>query len=339
MKKLLFTILSISCTICASCQEIKSKTYELEATVVDQDGSPVENATVKGSSERLILRDTIPQGEYVPTHVKTDSEGKAKLSLLRYSEWPSGVLVEKNGYYTTRQKIEWPPFKNGDNRTQSSSIIQLKKIMNPTRMYAHSNSGSAEKIVKIKQFNVKYGFDLQYAEALPPLGNGKHADFYFILEGDYKSKYDYNMTLKIMFTNKSDGVVAFDTASRLNPRENNIQGSSLQSDYTAPESNYKQSIIKKTWSSKNDSNPQCDNDMRKNYYFRVRTITDEDGKLVSANYGKIYGDFFFEPANIEWGYYASLMLVDTYFNPSINVRNVEFDTGKNLLKNSDVIHP
>jgi hypothetical protein len=82
-----------------------------------------------------------------------------------------------------------------------------------------------------------------------------------------------------------------------------------------------------------------DNDMKKNYYFRVRTKTDAQGRIVSANYGKIYGDFFLDPANFDWGYYATLMLVDTYFNPTNNDRNVEFDLKKNLLQNSDVKYP
>ena len=56
----------------------------------------------------------------------------------------------------------------------------------------------------------------------------------------------------------------------------------------------------------------------RNFYFRVRTVTDKDGKIISAHYGKIYGDF---PSFIH------------YFNGTANDRNLEFDIGRNLLGN------
>ena len=56
----------------------------------------------------------------------------------------------------------------------------------------------------------------------------------------------------------------------------------------------------------------------RNYLFRVRTVVDDKGNIVSAHYGKIYGDF------MEFKY---------YLNPTPNDRNVEFDPKQNLLKN------
>ncbi len=339
MKLILVLIMISSSVFFASCQELKRKAYTLDATVVDQDGKPVVDAIIVGSSDKIVSRNPIPQAEYEREQAKTDIQGNAHITLMRYSEWPSGVLVEKDGYYNTKKTVTWPQMTDGKNCSHAISSIQIKKIKNPVGMYACSNSGSAEKIAKIKQFNTKCGFDLQYAEALPPLGRGKYADFYFTLEGNYESNSEYNMTLKIEFPNKLDGIVEFDTAGRINSRETNIQGSFMQSNYEAPESGYKQTVVKKSWNSKVDTIPQNDNDMKKNYYFRVRTKTDAQGRIVSANYGKIYGDFFLDPANFDWGYYATLMLVDTYFNPTNNDRNVEFDLKKNLLQNSDVKYP
>ena len=59
-------------------------------------------------------------------------------------------------------------------------------------------------------------------------------------------------------------------------------------------------------------------DPNKNYYFRVRTKVDDRGNIVSAHYGKIYGDF---------------MQFKYYLNPTINDRNVEFDPKQNLITN------
>ena len=58
-------------------------------------------------------------------------------------------------------------------------------------------------------------------------------------------------------------------------------------------------------------------DENRNYFFRVRTVLDEEGNVKSALYGKIYGDF---------------MQFRYYLNPTLNDRNVEFDPEHNLLE-------
>jgi phage-related protein len=52
------------------------------------------------------------------------------------------------------------------------------------------------------------------------------------------------------------------------------------------------------------------------YLFRVRTALDQQGNVVSARYGKIYGDF---------------MQFTYYYNPTPNDRNIEFNPKQNLL--------
>jgi hypothetical protein len=61
---------------------------------------------------------------------------------------------------------------------------------------------------------------------------------------------------------------------------------------------------------------ETNRDVHHNYYFRVRTKLDENGNVVSARYGKIYGDF---------------MQFSYYLNPTPNDRNVEFDPKQNLI--------
>jgi hypothetical protein len=59
------------------------------------------------------------------------------------------------------------------------------------------------------------------------------------------------------------------------------------------------------------------------YIFRVRTKLDKDGNIIGANYGKIGGEFEFDPKGaIFFGY---------YFNPD-GTRNLEEDKENNLFK-------
>jgi hypothetical protein len=65
-----------------------------------------------------------------------------------------------------------------------------------------------------------------------------------------------------------------------------------------------------------------------NYFMRVRTVRDKDGRVVSALYGKIHGDF-------RWfiGTRApkSGLAFTYYLNPD-GTRNIEYDPKRNLLK-------
>ena len=52
---------------------------------------------------------------------------------------------------------------------------------------------------------------------------------------------------------------------------------------------------------------------------------DDQGKIVKANYGKIYGP-------VQYGNLGGRLVLRMmyYFNPEVNSRNLEFDPKKNL---------
>jgi hypothetical protein len=59
------------------------------------------------------------------------------------------------------------------------------------------------------------------------------------------------------------------------------------------------------------------------FFLRTRVRLDANGKIVSANYAKVVGDFYLVPQ-------GSLMF-SYYFNPVPNDRNLEFDPKRNLF--------
>ena len=63
-----------------------------------------------------------------------------------------------------------------------------------------------------------------------------------------------------------------------------------------------------------------------NYFFRVRSKTDDKGNVTNALYGKIYGDFGenFGRGELNFIY---------YLNPKPNSRNMEFNPQQNLFTN------
>ena len=64
-----------------------------------------------------------------------------------------------------------------------------------------------------------------------------------------------------------------------------------------------------------------------NYFFRVRTVMDENGKIKSALYGKIIGDIAVDVFHSK----TPLILFSYCLNPNLNDRNMEFDPKKNLF--------
>ena len=93
--------------------------------------------------------------------------------------------------------------------------------------------------------------------------------------------------------------------------------SKLKSDYLAPEVGYKSESKYYEYRSSDDPMESNFNRFRM-YYFRIRSQVDEDGKVVSALYGKMSSEF---------------PKLHYYLNPNDNDRNVEFDSKKNLFMN------
>lgn len=65
-----------------------------------------------------------------------------------------------------------------------------------------------------------------------------------------------------------------------------------------------------------------------NYFFRIRSEVDENGKLTRAMYGKIKGEIKVEPRSGTLG----MVLFFYYLNPDYT-RNLEFDPNRNLFDN------
>jgi hypothetical protein len=272
--------------------------------------------------------------------VSTDVHGKAIIRFKSLPEPEGNMSFYQDGYYPTQQRFEWTRPDGFDGKTREATVKAfLKPIKNPIPMYAHDNSGAMEKIASIAELGNEYGYDLKMSEPLPPLGKGKVADFTFIVHGFNHGNSNYDLKLEVRFPNPNDGIVEFTTPQRSAVTEPIQTGSLLISGYEAPKDGYIQNILRKVKRSGIETRRETDVDFRRNFYFRTRTVTDASGNIVSAHYGKIYGDFQFDAANKDWGYLCTLAMVTTYFNPTPNDRNVEFDPKRNLLPGGRVVRP
>lgn len=276
--------------------------------VRDQDGNAVPATSLRITGDSAALK----------KNPETDKEGASNrdglLEIELKSKGEIWITAEKAGYYRSEglaynyrsipnemerafSRKRWEPWN-------PTVEVTLKQIIKPIPMYARTlRKGLPPNVERV-------GFDLVEGDFTHPNGRGKVADLIFTPDVKDRGNDDYDMKITVTFSNPKDGIAPFPVFPPLN-------GSVLRSPHQAPEAGYLAEWM--VWRSRQPKAPESSNYDPDNhaYFVRVRTVVDKKGNIVSANYGKIYGDF---------------MNVTYYLNPTPNDKNVEFDLKQNLLR-------
>ena len=267
--------------------------------VVDDEGVPVTNTTVYGQWQNDYPRRTWK--ETFLTHENGEFVAKGKVGG-RF-----GFYVKKDGYYLSSTGVnfhwregvsplvkdgKWQPY--GEKRT-----LVVKRKKNPVPM------GSLHYTpITVPVTNVWLGFDMSSFQWTKPYGNGEHDDMLLRFNYEMHDKYAAQWaTMDVSFTNNPFAgvyVLPQDTYSDMkSPYLANTNAMFVQAHTFRHEffNKYVDSIGK----------GDC-------MVFRTRTRVDENGKLVAAHYGKIYG---------LWEFSTMIRIKDIFFNPTPNDPNLE----------------
>jgi hypothetical protein len=270
--------------------------------VVGDDGNPIVGANVS-------VQYTIPavpnSGGQTYGEVKgiTDTNGMFSASHTD-SSLGLGIIVEKVGYYATHIGYQ---FYFDEKKRNPTFTSVLKQIGKPIPMYAKSLNSHVPDLDK------PVGYDLVAGDWVGSYGKGINSDILFTGHFDKHSDGESDFTLTVSFPKAGDGIQEFKAPLLLQDAANGM--SDLRSGQMAPTNGYQSEWIQ-TDNRKPNVPIKTNRDPNRNFYFRVRTKLDENGNVVSARYGKIYGDF---------------MQFSYYLNPTPNDRNIEFDPKQNLL--------
>jgi len=267
--------------------------------VVDETGQPVTNANIAvgfyqggnawvGETKSETIRGTSDSNGLFSAQGRCIND----VSMFAEKEGCYRTSAERYFYNTKMKKGRWQPWN-------PTNTIVLKQIKNPIPMYVRGvNLG-------VPGFDEPLGFDLEKGDWVAPYGKGVISDFIFYATLDKRSSQDSDYRLTLIFPNEKDGIQTFGETT----------GSKFKSDHNAPLNGYLSE-----WKQFRKRRPKIGEtnniDQNRKFYFRIRTKLDEQGNIVSAQYGKIYGDF------LQFAY---------YLNPTPNDRNVEFDPNKNLF--------
>ncbi len=289
-------------------------TATMKVRVVDENGLPVVGA-LAGVGFEMSKKSGIGT-ESVGERGLTDNRGEA---LFR-GQTPSGYVsygARAEGYYVTtnlkyqfeaREGPEWLP------KDKEVDAV-LKKIGSPVPMYVRRVSAEIPATTQI------VGFDLMAGDWVAPHGKGLQGDLLCKVSRRFVNRRDYDVVLEIIFASHKDGVVPFVEKTPLD------RGSELRMPRTAPEEGY-QSTLQTAMRRRPSDVPIEDARPDMNYFFRVRTVLDESGRIKSALYGKVHGDIQIDPFNSK----TCVIIFNSYLNPTPNDRNVEWDRSRNLAK-------
>lgn len=266
--------------------------------VTDELGNPVSNANIKvlfrmlsGPSDGERIRGaTDDNGLFA-------AEGRTTDTVF--------IGVEKTGYYPSRaqynaQSLNPSRLKNGRWLPWNPTIpVVLKSGRKPTHMvlkYEH---------MRIPRFDAPLGFDLEIHDWVAPDGKGKVIDMVVQFEniGD-SSPY---RKLFVEFPGEMNGAYV----------RKKDDYSVLKSHYHAMTNGVYETRIENSDGRRGPAHVLLSGG---DYLvFRVRCKVDKHGKLISAQYGKIYGpfDYYVQSKN--------KMRLSTMFNPVENDTNLEFD--------------
>jgi len=251
----------------------------------------------------------------------TDGKGNVTLSVLTQNGVMGyGTKYGSTGYYGTHDDYQFKNTNGGKWQPWNPTLnVVVKPILNPIPMYAQEVCLPNGYYMTIPATNTPVGFDLEAGDWVAPYGKGSVSDFIFTMQiktpyGRMTQPYDVIWTLS--FSNKGDGV-----QSVLVPK--NV-GSAFRLPRLAPETGYQPTLVQEiSYDGKQWKKGAVGEDQ--NYFFRVRTVQDDQGNIKSALYGKIAGPI--ECAQI------GRILFTYYLNPTPNDQNMEFDPKKNLFKN------
>lgn len=334
MKAIAFTIQSVavmgsafSVPIPTSPVSISAKAAVVARIVEEDTGEGIAGLPVVCilPSSKNLLGDI----RYTVVTNNTDKNGEVHFSGTTCGDKVEYFIAGRNGYYpqpylnvqftnmTEAIFKKWLPY-------DEVQIVTLQKIGRRTPLFVKEARPKRNQDLMTAP-DRKFFYDLVKGDWMPPFGKGEFSDIEFKLlpREDFgigrgpsgKPKPYFRDTISVAFVGEGNGII------KIEPPPN-----AVLKVRTAPENGYQQDF--RIWSGLTKTMRSDDSaDKEACHAFRIRTVKNEKGKIISSYYGKIYGDFAmkFNRDSTPRGVYFTY-----YLNLTPNDRNLEWDMKHNL---------
>ena len=295
--------------------------------IVDDDGSPVEGVAVKlyGHSDAMMISNGLG-ALHDEVNGRSNKDGLFR-TWRHLQNIPSlSFCMTKTGYYNAGGNTEHLLDDEG-----KIGCVAIKKRNAPIplfvkKMGAYEYEESTEDL--FSKGNGVLQFDFLKGEWLPPVGNGEIADVEFrrLPHEDFgEAAHDvikgqsYRDSMSVKFLGEDNGLVEM----RIRPDDElKIR--------TSPEEGFTKDLVCYRGVAK-DLQRYDSYDKNRCFCFRIRTRKNDNGEIVEAYYGKIYGDIrllamvspYVPVASVRFTYYLNLRNLDR--NLEWNRQNLCFD--------------
>ena len=309
---ILLLLATVHCCFAAKGVITAGRLARITVRVSDESGQPLANTIASvGTFSHHVPGDGFGEDKSANYSHLTDDKGLAVFEFVCLTGEVSYRVRNEGYYYDRGGEFAFQTLQNGQWQPWNPTVeVVLKPVLNPIPMYAKRVG-----LMHLPAEDTPLGYDLMAGDWVPPHGKGTNTDLIFFYQSQVTDpRWGYDLSLSLTFPNAADGI-----QSVLLPLR---KGSVLRM-RTAPESGYTNKLFQRVHrlSKETPNNSSVNDDL--NYYFRVRTVQ-TNGQIVSALYGKIYGD-------IELTVNGDLNFT-YYLNPAPNSRNLEFNTKSNLIK-------
>ena len=213
--------------------------------------------------------------------------------------------------------------------------IKLQRVEHPIPLFVKQLFCRGSDSVCSNYFDIGEGkmqFDMLKGSFLPPIGKGEYADICFTrLEREDlgigtnfngRTSLAYRDGMMVEFLGEWNGMVEMPSKKTDGIKIRTASLDGYKADYLVTKGKDKSVTYFAS------SNPD------RNFAFRIRTKKDENGKIVSAFYGKIYGDIDFKKFTSKVPVAAPSFMY--YLNPTSLDRNLEWDMKNNLCPNPNL---
>ena len=286
---------------------------KIEVTIRDEALSPVPNIEVIAVFPQS--SDELAKYRFVKKRAATGKDGGIVFADKTILNPSIGVQLAK--HYVSGREVELNVNEGGQKDGQWLPIpfieqLILKKIIKPVPMYA-----VAAWPIVLPAKDGSFGFDLEKRDWVVPHGAGAKSDLIFTLEKKEDSVLGNSATLRVTFSNPSDGLIPLyelpGVESELKlPRIAPMEGYEAERKFTT------------NWSPTRLPAPPTRPAL--GYLYRVRTVLDGKGQVKSGLYGKIDGEFEWDASN-----FPTAQVTFTYYLNPDGTQNLEFDRKKNLF--------
>lgn len=207
------------------------------------------------------------------------------------------------------------------------ATIRLQRVEHPISLWVKKSTLSLDKDISSLP-DGRFYFDFLAGDFLPPLGNGRHADVMFTrdaredrgegVNGANIKGRSFRDMIRVSFLGKENGLaeIKCDDKNGIRIRQ-------------APESGYLSEYS--IWHGVGkDLQFESSHNKDRDFCFRIRTECNDQGSIIKAWYGKIYGDMKIWAGE---NYSVNGVSFRYYLNSNPLDRNLEWDMKTNLCPN------